>query len=348
VTAQTAGAAAATTAATGTATAGAAADPDARLGPEGALPHFFLVGAPKCATSSLHLLLRRHPDVFMCSPKEPHHFSTDLPGLAEVEGEAAYRALFAGAPAGALRGEASAHYLVSETAAGAIRAAVPEARIVISLRHPVEAARSYYHQLRDGFREDQTGFEAAWALQEARARGERLPPYCPEPGQLQYRRIYSYHDQVARYLDTFGPENVLVLRVERIKADPQGVTGELLRFLGLPPFPGPVELPRSNARREAVVPGLGQFLAAPPAPLRPLVRPVKRALNALGVKPSEIVMRHLSRPAPPAPGGGGGPDGKGDGKGDGGAARAEMLAAFAPDVERLEGLLGWNLEEWRR
>jgi hypothetical protein len=305
-------------------------------GPDG-LPQFFLVGAPKCATSSLHLALRRHASVFMCSPKEPHHFSTDMPGLAEVADRAAYRALFAGAPPGALRGEASAFYLSSETAAREIARAVPDARIVLSIRHPVEGALSLFHQLRDGFREDQTSFAAAWALQEARARGERLPPYCPEPRQLQYRRIYAYHDQIERYFDAFGRDRVLVLRVERIRADPEGVMADLFAHLGLSPPEAPLDLPRANARRAPLIPGLGQFLAAPPGPLRPLMRPVKRALNGLGIKPSEIVMRHLSRPAPAESSERLDP-----------ALRAEMVAAFAPDVARLEALLDEDLAEWRR
>jgi hypothetical protein len=309
--------------------------------PEGAaaagLPHFFLVGAPKCATSSLHLALRRDSRVFMCSPKEPHHFSTDMPGLSEAPDRAAYRALFADAPPDALRGEASAFYLSSETAAREIARAVPDARIVVSIRHPVEAARSLYHQLRDGFREDQASFAAAWALQERRARGEALPPYCPEPAQLQYARIYSYHDQLLRYFEAFGRDRVLVLRVERIHAEPAAVLAELHAFLGLPPSDAAPEMPRTNARRAPLIPGLGQFLAAPPSVLRPLVGPVKGALNRIGVKPSELVMKHLSRPAPAAAADPLDP-----------ATRAEIAAAFAPDVARLETLLGWDLSAWTR
>ncbi len=76
---------------------------DAGHGPEaGGAPGFFIVGAPKCATSSLHSFLVQHPGIFMCRPKEPHFFSTDLPGLAEVESRAEYDALFAGAPAAAV------------------------------------------------------------------------------------------------------------------------------------------------------------------------------------------------------------------------------------------------------
>jgi hypothetical protein len=169
-------------------------------------------GLAKCATSSLHLLLIQHPGIFMCDPKEPHFFSTDLPGLAEVPDRAGYDALFAEAPAGVKRGDASAFYLSSRSAAEEIHKANPDARIIASIRNPVDAAVSLYHQLRDGFREDRTSFAEAWAMQEARARGEALPSYCPEPRQLQYRDVYSYHDQIARYFDVFGRDAVKVFR----------------------------------------------------------------------------------------------------------------------------------------
>ena len=41
-------------------------------------PNFFIVGAPKCGTTSLDEYLRQHPNVFISRPKEPHYFSTDL------------------------------------------------------------------------------------------------------------------------------------------------------------------------------------------------------------------------------------------------------------------------------
>lgn len=302
-------------------------------------PDFFLVGAPKCATSSLFTLLVKHPDVFMCRPKEPHFFSTDLPGLAEVADRAGYDALFAEAPDGACLGEASAFYLMSETAAANIYAANPQARIILSLRHPADAARSLYHQLRDGFREDQTRFEAAWDLQAKRAQGCNLPSYCPEPRQLQYRDVYSYADQVARYLDMFGSDQVLILRFEDIIQDPRAVVTRVLEFLDLPPFPAPVELRQANARRQARLPWLTQLISAPPPVLRLLIGPAKRVFNALGIKPSVVMMKYFSNPAgsatiPAAP-----PTDP--------TRRADLLAAFAADIDRLEALIGVDLSAWR-
>lgn len=298
-------------------------------------PDFILVGAPKCATSSLRLLLLQHPGIFMCSPKEPHFFSTDMPGLAEVADAEGYAALFAAAPEGARLGEASAFYLASREAARNIHAANPKTRIILSIRNPADAAFSLFHQLRDGFREDQTSFEAAWDLQAARAEGRNLPAYCPEPAQLQYGQIYSYHDQIARYFEVFGRDAVKVLRFEDIRDAPQRVIAELLDFVGVAPFEVDIGMPKTNTRRQSRFPALTQFLASPPGALRPLLGPLKRGLNRLGLKPSVLMMKYLSR------------------KADGAAGRldpdlrARMLDHFAEDIARLEKLLKQDLSAWR-
>ncbi len=298
-------------------------------------PDFMIVGAPKCATSSLHLLLLQHPDIFMCDPKEPHFFCTDLPGLAEVPDAAGYDVLFADAPMAAKWGEASALYLFSQDAAKNIHAANPDTKIILSIRNPADAAFSWYHQLRDGFREDQADFATAWDLQEARAGGQQLPSYCPEPAQLQYGPIYTYHDQIKRYFDTFGRDAVKVLRVEDIKADPQKVIADLLTFIGVDPFAETVDLPRTNTRRKARFPGLNQFLTSPPAMLRPLMTPLKRGLNLIGLKPSVIMMKHLSQKTDAA-------ETRLDPD-----MRARLVDYFAADITKLETLLDQDLSSWR-
>ena len=304
--------------------------------PQHRCPDFFLVGAPKCATSSLHLLLLQHPDIFMCSPKEPHFFSTDMPGLAEVPDATSYSALFDAAPEGATLGEASAFYLASRDAARNIHAANSGARIVLSIRNPADAAHSLYHQLRDGFREDRTRFEAAWDLQADRAEGRNWPAYCPEPAQLQYGQIYSYNDQIARYFEVFGREAVKVLRFEEIRDQPQRVIAELLDFLGVTPFEVDIGLPKTNTRRQARFPALTQFLTSPPGIVRPFVGPLKRGLNRLGIKPSVVMMKHLSHQAE-----------AGTAELDPGL-RARMLDHFAEDIAKLETLLDQDLSAWRR
>ena len=40
-------------------------------------PNFFILGAPKCGTTSVAYWLRDHDNVFVSDPKEPHYFNTD-------------------------------------------------------------------------------------------------------------------------------------------------------------------------------------------------------------------------------------------------------------------------------
>jgi hypothetical protein len=42
------------------------------------IPNLFIVGAPKCGTTSLHYWLSQHPEIFMSEPKEPKFFCTDF------------------------------------------------------------------------------------------------------------------------------------------------------------------------------------------------------------------------------------------------------------------------------
>ena len=59
-------------------------------------------------------------------------------------------------------------------------------RVIVMVRNPVELVPSLHSQLRYMLDEDEPDPEAAWRLQEPRARGERLPPTVRVPEFLQY------------------------------------------------------------------------------------------------------------------------------------------------------------------
>ena len=81
-------------------------------------PNFFIVGAPKCGTSSMAASLAFHSDVFLCPMKEPHAFGSDLAGLAFGTRPEEYARLFESVDSESRIGEASVWYLRSKTAAG--------------------------------------------------------------------------------------------------------------------------------------------------------------------------------------------------------------------------------------
>src|SRR5215475_12959925 len=102
-------------------------------------PDFFIVGAPRSATTAMAQFLGIHPEIFMAR-KEMHVFGADLRFgqrfyRRDLE---TYAMAFEARNGHRLAGEASVWYLFSTRAAAEIKKFNPEARIIIMLREPVE------------------------------------------------------------------------------------------------------------------------------------------------------------------------------------------------------------------
>jgi hypothetical protein len=114
-------------------------------------PNFYIVGAPKCGTTSLYEYLKPHPQVFFPNIKEQNFFSTPPPPNAQLfdlrycGSSEEYQLLYQGAEKFDAIGDASPSYLWDENACRRIHAACPKAKIIIILRDP--AARAYSHFL---------------------------------------------------------------------------------------------------------------------------------------------------------------------------------------------------------
>ena len=193
------------------------------------LPDFFVIGAPKSGTTSLCDYLHQHPDVFISSHKEPHHFSYEDDGWPRwaVRDRAEYEDLFAEARPGQVLGEGSTWTLYSEGAPKRIAAAVPDARFVALLRHPTDRAFSNWTSNRRRGSEDMDTFEAALEAEPARVarRGWAWHDH--------YVRAGFYADQLERYFDAFGRDRVLVLLFDDLKADTPGVVRRVYEFIGV-------------------------------------------------------------------------------------------------------------------
>jgi hypothetical protein len=228
----------------GPATPQAAADPGAAPGAGravGRVPDFFIVGHQKCGTTALYLMLGGHPDVFMPSVKEPKYFASDLLSVRKVRSPEAqrlrtlegYLELFADARPGQLAGEASPQYLRSRVAAGAIAEMRPDAKIIAILREPTSFLRSFHLQMVTGNVELERDFRKAIELEEVRRAGKRIPPRCHYPGTLQYCDHARYTEQLSRFHEAFGRDNVLVLIYDDFRADNEATVRRVLRFLEL-------------------------------------------------------------------------------------------------------------------
>ena len=194
-----------------------------------AWPNLFIAGAPRCGTSSLHAWLHAIPGIYMSRIKEPNFFSRqviadDNPLVKPIRDERVYLRLFSGAGDAKLRGEASPNYLEDPGAAELIARIAPDAKVIVSLRDPVERLHSTYLMLRNNlpgmgsFRQE---IERGLAGQE----NPSLSVVAPRTG--------LYAGQVERYRRVFGDSRFLVLMFEELMADIPATLGKVLDFLGI-------------------------------------------------------------------------------------------------------------------
>jgi hypothetical protein len=197
-------------------------------------PNFFIVGAPKCGTSSLINTLRWHPNVYVPLSYEPQFFSTDFKDVIDYTTDS-YLELFSGVSEKQHAvGEKSVIYLYSNVATKNILEFDADARLIVMLRNPVDLLHSWHAQLYYSFLEDIEDFTAAWEAQEKRARGELIPPRCAIPFALQYREIGMLGKYVKKLLTDAPREQIKIIFMEDFHKDSDAVYRESLEFLQVP------------------------------------------------------------------------------------------------------------------
>ncbi|HEX3530156.1 MAG TPA: GrpB family protein [Thermoanaerobaculia bacterium] len=281
-------------------------------------PDFFIVGAPRCGTTSMYAYLRQHPQIHVSVHKEPHFFGSDLTPLpGAVRDEALYLSLFAGAGDRPRAGESSVHYLSSRRAPFEIRDYAPAARIIVLLREPLAMAHSLYSLYTRTSNEDLATFEEALAAEPERRAGRRLPAGVYFPEGLQYTAEALHAEKVERWLEVFGREQVLCLLFDDFVRDTAAVYRKTLEFLGVDAS-FTAELDPRRAGELARVQAIRQLRQVPPE--------VRRRMQFDQMK----VHQGPARPAP------------------GAALAAELRERFSGDVARLGELLGRDLSAWTR
>jgi hypothetical protein len=206
----------------------------------GRLPDFFIVGHAKSGTTALYEMLRHHPEIYMPELKEPWFFASDMKprfrprkmGVAPRTLQE-YAALFDAAGPAQRIGEASSSYLWSRTAAGAIAEVQPRARIIAILREPASFLRSLHLQLLQSHVEAEQDFRRAIALEAERAAGRHVPRRSHRPQLLQYADHVRYTEQLRRYRDLFGEEQMLVLIYDDFRSDNEQTVRSVFRFVGV-------------------------------------------------------------------------------------------------------------------
>jgi hypothetical protein len=216
-----------------------------------ALPDFFIIGAPKAGTTALHAALAAHPGLFMSTVKEPKFFLTDGPpptrggGPGDVQTyrehiwrRPEYEALFDAAPPGTLRGESTPFYLYRQDAQERIRALIPEAKLIVILRDPVERAHSNWTHLWSAGLDPIGDFVRACAEEDARIAAGWADFW-------HYTRLGRYGEQLENLFLRFPREQVFLLRYRALINAPAQILDDICEFLGV--HPGIIgHVPRQN------------------------------------------------------------------------------------------------------
>jgi hypothetical protein len=176
-------------------------------------PNFIIIGAMKCATSTLHDQLARQPGVFMSTPKEPNFFSDDA---EYARGYPWYQSLFQNRGDAELAGESSTHYTKLPTHPSAVERMthhLPRLKLIYIMRHPIDRLISHYIH-------DWTERRVDRPIDQA---------VDSHAGLVEYS-LYSM--QLRPYLQAYGRDAVLPLFFDQLTADPQGVLARVCEFIG--------------------------------------------------------------------------------------------------------------------
>ena len=199
------------------------------------LPDFLILGAQKAGTTALYAYLRWHPRITGPAWKEVSYFDRHY-----RRGVRWYRGHFPIRAAGRILGEASPGYLFHPLAPERVRATVPDAKLIVLLRDPIDRALSHYHHEVALGREPLT-FEEAIDAEPERTRGEeerllRDPGYFSHAWwDYAYLARGRYAEQLERWFAVFPREQLFVVASDELAAEPEQVYARVLVFLGAAP-----------------------------------------------------------------------------------------------------------------
>lgn len=293
------------------------------------VPNLFLIGASKCATSSLHTYLAQHSEIFMSYLKEPGYFIKpgDMqlrmrpfvkPGGVQFQEYRndleSYLGLFAEGAEAKFRGESSSGYThlpSREGVAERIHEFNPHARLIYLMRDPIERTISHYW----------------WHVQHESETRDMYAAIVEDP---HYRDVSNYAMQLEPYFDLYDRNQTLCLTMEELMAQPEQVLRTIFTWLDVDAS----FVPANVKQRENVTP---KVVSQPKNNLFSALRNTRLwdALRVFTPRPLRDFGRSLA-------------ERRIDTKDAANKAVVEFLRPIQrPQVERLSQLLSRDFPEWR-
>lgn len=287
-------------------------------------PNFFIIGAPKCGTTSLASWLSDHPEVYMSPIKEPDYFHTNQ----KIRSLEEYETLFAKATdEHKAVGEASVRYLYSNIAVPSILAySSTELNFIVMLRNPIEMAPSLHWQRVYSLNETEISFEKAWALQnDDKSPRKDLPKDCYTPEINNYGPVCKVGEQLERLFEMVNRRSCKLILLEDMKLNPRQTWLDLMEFLEIS------DDGRNIFEAENKAKTVRSRL------LKKTLRKIGQLKERTGFERNLGVLKSLSyfnkvdKPRPPISS----------------SMREELRDYFKEDIQKIESILNRDLSHWK-
>lgn len=204
----------------------------------------FIVGAPRCGTTTLAWWLKQQPEICFPFVKEPHFFGQyDLTDMGDAAARDLTEREFLDRFFGQYEGleekrtglDGSVSYLyIADRLVPALKL-WPDAKFIIAVRDPMTMIPSLHQRLRVTGDENIADFEQAWDAVPDRRAGHRIPKSCLEPRWLRYDEAGMLGTHTQRMLDLFGRERCFISFFDDLVSDPEAHYRRLIEFLGFEP-----------------------------------------------------------------------------------------------------------------
>jgi hypothetical protein len=203
------------------------------------LPNFMIIGTAKGGTTSLFNYLTEHPSVAAPLRKEISFFSTHFQkGINWYKLHFPTKKEISGQIPALITGEASPYYLSHPLAAARAKKILPNVKLIVLLRNPIDRAISnYLHIVR--LKHEKETFDKAIEMEFLRTEGEEEKILSNEN---YFSLSHQYHSYLKRglycnelesWFKEFPKEQFLILNSEEFYENPSRVFLETINFLGL-------------------------------------------------------------------------------------------------------------------
>lgn len=187
-----------------------------------ALPDFIIIGASRSGTTHFFNTLRHHPQIKTSRIKEVKFFNNDE---KYNKGESFYRSYFplrTSLKKGDIVGEASPNYLSTPKSADRIKQMLPDAKLIVLLRDPVQRFLSCYFYKQQ--KEHQKHIK--YPTLEEMLSDENIDQTIKE-------EVTFYIDEIKRYEKYYKSGNLLIINSDDYFSSPEVTLQQVCNYLGV-------------------------------------------------------------------------------------------------------------------